>query len=244
MRLFLQHALRGGLGLLAGALLLAEFWPATPQGQAAGNPSADFKAYTETLPGTDVKFDLVPIPGGTYLMGSPDSEPGHKADEAPQHLVTILPFWMEKTEVTWDEFDVFRKEVGVEFPADNEKRLQADADALTGPTKPYADETFGMGREKHPVIAITHHAAMEYCRWLSRKTGKLYRLPTEAEWEYACRAGTKTAYFFGDDPKQLDDYAWYAANSDDTSHEVATRKPNPWGLYDMVGNVDEWCLDR
>src|SRR5207245_1517473 len=117
------------------------------------------------------------------------------------------------------------------------------ADAVTRPTPPYADETFGFGRNGHPVICVTHHAAMEYCRWLSLKTGKTYRLPTEAEWEYAARAGTASAYFFGDDPKQLGEYAWYAANAEDVTHEVGKKKPNPWGLYDIYGNVAEWCLD-
>ena len=95
------------------------------------------------------------------------------------------------------------------------------------------------GREGHPVLGITYHAAMQYCRWLSMKTGKVYRLPTEAEWEYAARAGTKTAYFFGDDPAKLGDYAWYADNSDDDPQAVGKKKPNPWGLYDMYGNVAE-----
>jgi formylglycine-generating enzyme required for sulfatase activity len=176
-------------------------------------------------------------------MGSPAGEAGRAPDEGPQHPVTIRPFWMGKTEVTWDEYDLYwKKEEGAQ-PA-NETPADKAADAISRPTPPYADETFGHGREKHPVLCVTHHAAMQYCAWLSAKTGKTYRLPTEAEWEYAARAGTKTPYFFGDDAKQLDDYAWYARNSEDLTHEVGKKKPNPWGLYDIYGNVAEWCLDH
>jgi formylglycine-generating enzyme required for sulfatase activity len=202
------------------------------------------KNYVETIPGSEVKFEMIAIPGGTFLMGSPATEPDRANDEGPQHPVQIRPFWMEKTETTWDEYDLFFKEKGVESPEENEKRVKGNADAITGPTKPYADETFGHGRDgPRPVLCITHHAAMEYCRWLSAKTGKTYRLPTEAEWEYACRAGTTTAYSFGAEPEKLDEYAWYSKNAEDDTHPVGQKKPNPWGLHDMHGNVAEWCLD-
>ena len=148
---------------------------------------------------------MVPIPGGTFVMGSPKAEEKRGDDEGPQHPVTVAPFWMGRCEVTWDEYDQFAFSLGLEAaapgraPPPRTPVREKDADAVSRPTPPYADATFGLGRKGQPAICITHHAAMEYCRWLSAKTGKAYRLPTEAEWEYACRAGTKTAYSFGDD---------------------------------------------
>ena len=218
--------------------------------QAPPTPAAsEFKPYTETIPGTERSFEMVPIPGGTYTMGSPPSEDKRSDDEGPPHEVAIAPFWMGKCEVTWEEYDEFafsmdlkrKKREGVD-PAKQPPTERA-ADAVTRPTPPYADETFGFGRKGQPVICITHHAAMEYCRWLSAKTGKVYRLPTEAEWEYACRAGTKTAYSFGDDPAKLEDYGWFVNNAE-KPQPVGRKKPNPWGLHDMHGNVSEWCLDH
>ncbi len=242
----LPRCLLLGAGLAALALAVAPVSQGDPAATALPHVEPlTQKGFTQAIPDTDVKFDMVPIPGGTFLMGSPATEKGRSADEGPQHPVQIMPFWMGKCEVTWDEYDSYRKEMAVEEPAENDKRLKADADAVTGPTKPYADETFNHGREGHPVLCITHHSAMEYCRWLAKKTGKPYRLPTEAEWEWAARAGTSTAYFFGDDPKGLDDYAWYAGDDpDELTQEVGKKKPNPWGLYDIYGNVAEWCIDR
>ncbi|MGA2631066.1 MAG: SUMF1/EgtB/PvdO family nonheme iron enzyme [Terriglobia bacterium] len=214
----------------------------TPQETTPATPEP-MQAYTETLPGGPaVKFDMVPIQGGTYTMGSPSAERGRQPDEGPQHKVAIHPFWMEKTEMTWEVFDQFAFNKNLSKPSGTNNNGNG-ADALTRPTPPYADPTFGYGRKGHPIISISHHAAMEFCRWLSEKTGKLYRLPTEAEWEYACRAGTKTAYNFGAVPIKLSEYAWFRMNSQDEPHAVGLKKPNPWGLYDMHGNVAEWCVD-
>jgi len=210
--------------------------------------SADqMKPYTNTIPGTQVTFALVPIPGGEFLMGSPDTEPGRKPDEGPQHKVKISPFWMGRCQVTWNEYELFM------YP-DEERRTRATfptdaagdklADAVTHPSKPYVEMSFGMGKDGFPAIAMTQHAANKYCQWLSAKTGQFYRLPTEAEWEYAARAGTTTAYFFGDDASKLGEYGWFEQNSDFKYQKVGKKKPNPWGLYDVCGNVVEWCLDQ
>ena len=208
---------------------------------------AEMKPYTEKIPSTDVTFDMVPIPGGEFTMGSAAGEKGRKNDEGPQVRAKIEPFWMGKCEVTWDEYELWglgldrqRRQV------QNQRPTEADmlADAVARPTKPYSDMTFGMGKEGYPAICMTQLAAKMYCNWLTAKTGHYYRLPTEAEWEYACRAGTETAYSFGDDPAKLNDYAWSAANSDEKYHKVGQKKPNPWGLYDMHGNVAEWCCDQ
>ncbi|MGD0260154.1 MAG: formylglycine-generating enzyme family protein [Verrucomicrobiota bacterium] len=215
------------------------------------NPTAanesEMKAYTNTIPGTGVRFAMVPIPGGEFVMGSPDTERGRKPDEGPQHKVKISPFWMGQCEVTWNEYELFM------YP-DEERRTRATvptdaagdklADAVTHPSKPYVEMSFGMGKDGFPAISMTQHGANKYCQWLSAKTGQFYRLPTEAEWEYAARAGTTTAYFFGDDPSKLGEYAWFEQNSDFKYQKVGKKKPNPWGLYDVYGNVVEWVLDQ
>ena len=188
-----------------------------PMPMPSAHDEAGMKPYTQLVSGTPVKFDMVPIKGGKFMMGSPAGEAGRKEDEGPQHEVEIAPFWMGKCEVTWDEYEIFMFSLDIQRrKVENGTATEFDklADAVTRPTKPYTDMTFGMGKEGYPAICMTQFAAKKYCEWLSAKTGHYYRLPTEAEWEYACRAGTKTAYSFGDDAEQLGDYAWYYDNSE------------------------------
>jgi formylglycine-generating enzyme required for sulfatase activity len=200
--------------------------------------------YTETIPNTKITFEMLPIPAGTFLMGSPDSEAGRNADEGPQHKVTLKAFYIGAREVTWAEYDEFafsfdlqrKRKLGLTGPKDA-------GDVVSRPTPPYADESWGWGKDAQPVIGITHYSATKYCEWLSARTGKKYRLPTEAEWEYAARAGTTTAYGFGDDASMLPDHAWLKANSNEQPHVGGQKKPNAWGLYDMHGNAAEWTRD-
>jgi formylglycine-generating enzyme required for sulfatase activity len=198
-------------------------------------------------------FEMVFVPGGEVTVGSPESEPGRQANEGPQYKAKVGNFWMQKCEVTWNAWDVFWYDEN--FPkADSKIGKKLGPDAVTRPTNTFVPETYDHGRDGHPALCMTHHAAMMYCAWLREKTGKPYRLPTEAEWEYAARAGKgDSAYFFGDDPKELPDYAWFAANSKDPeypmkprgcTHKVGTLKANPFGLHDMYGNVWEWTLDQ
>ncbi len=204
--------------------------------KAAARPPA---AYTVTIPNTTVSYSMVPIRGGEFKMGS--AGPNAKPDEQPQHTVKLDSFWMQAHEVTWDMYLMFM------FADQANERAQPDAtvDALSRPTAPYVEMSFGRGLKGFPAISMTQHAANKFAEWLSAKTGEYYRLPTEAEWEYACLAGTTT----GSQPASLDDYAWYVKNSaaqfmSATYHLVGTKKPNAWGLYDMLGNVMEWTLDQ
>jgi len=199
---------------------------------------SSLKSFTQTINGTKLSFDMQAIPAGTFQMGNKAG----KEDENPVHQVKLDAFWIGKYEVTWNIFEPF-------LYRDYEKQASTDAippevDAVTRPTKPYLDMTFGMGKENQPAIAMTHYNAIQFCKWLYMRTGVFYRLPTEAEWEYACKAGTNTTYSFGNDVASLKDYAWFADNSDNKTHPVGQKKPNAWGLYDMHGNVSEWTYDQ
>ena len=217
------------------------------------------KPFVQRIPGTDVSFEMLPIPGGTFKMGSPATERGRKADEGPQVEVEVEPFHMAKFEVDWPAYEAFAANyhrIGG-FDPDQRQVVPADrwADAVTYPTPMYELEVGPMlermgGRgEGMPAVHVSQFAARQFTKWLSKKTGRFYRLPTEAEWEYACRAGSTTAYSFGDDPSKLADHGWYFDNSEHESgesgyHKAGGKRPNAWGLQDMHGNVDEWCIDQ
>ncbi len=203
--------------------------------------------YTQNISGSIVKYDMVAIKGGEFLMGSSDQEKNRKPDEGPQTTIKIEPFWIGKYEVVWDLFDLYTtKNIEIEMAKrypDIEKSI-TKTDASSRPSPSYVDMSFGMGREGYPAINMTQYSAIKFCKWLYEKTGIFYRLPTEAEWEYACKAGTKTAYSFGNDASKLGEYAWFKSNSVDSYKKPGQKKPNAWGLFDMHGNVMEWTLDQ
>ena len=205
--------------------------------------------YTLQVPGSDVSLEMIPIPGGVVTMGSPDSEEGHQPDEGPQIKVSVGPMWVAKCETTWKEYKLYMSMYRLFKSLANSGLRKATptnaADAVTAPTELYDRTfTFEFGEEDNqPATTMTQYSAKQYTKWLSKLTGQQYRLPTEAEWEYACRAGSEGPYSFGNDVSQLDEYAWHAGNSDAVPHEVGKKKPNKFGLHDMHGNVMEWTVN-
>lgn len=170
-------------------------------------------------------------------MGSAKTDKAAKPDEGPAKSIELSPYWIGAYEVTYDEYDAF-------FKDESFSRNQV-TDAVTRPSPPYIDLTLGMGKEGgFPANSMSHYGALMFCRWLYKKTGEFYRLPTEAEWEYACRAGTTTIYPFGNDAATLSKYAWFKKDSEEKYHKVGGKEPNAWGLYDMLGNVAEWTMDQ
>ena len=189
-------------------------------------------------------YEMVAIRGGTFSMGSSSNE-----DESPVHAVKVSPFWMGKYEVPWDLFQPFSITAIPRNPDGSPKKIplgEGDDYVVSKPTVPYVSMDFGMGLEGYPAVNMTQHAASKFCQWLSAKTGHFYRLPTEAEWEYACRAGTTGP--FSCPEEKIHEYAVFEPDPEnpklDGYARIGTKKPNPWGLFDMHGNVMEWCLDQ
>lgn len=227
-------------------------------------------AYTQRIPGTEVEFRMVPVPGGEFLMGSPGDEADRSDDEGPAVRVRVGPRWVGECEVTWaeyrafiDRYEDFKRISDLRFFAGLDPKSVAsqvdskpavkryleaadEVDAVTCPTPLYDPEfTYEVGESpRHPAVTMSQFGAKQYTKWLSSITGREYRLPTEAEWEHAARAGTATAYSFGDDAAEIDAHGWHDGNSDELTHPVASKRPNPWGLYDVHGNAAEWVLDE
>ena len=215
-----------------------------------------FKDYVEQVPGTPVTISMKAIPAGSFTMGSPESEFGRGRDEGPQREIGISRFFMGEFEVTWDQYWAFYAETMSEGRTPPQeifaRNSRPDLDAVSGPTPPFGnpDQSWGMG--ERPAITMSHYAATVFCQWLSLKTGRTYRLPTEAEWEYAARGGTTGAYFFEGNPKKytsrkdttvIGGYAVYDRSSGGRTKEPSKVKANPFGLKNMLGNVMEYCSD-
>ncbi|MFY9342321.1 MAG: formylglycine-generating enzyme family protein [Planctomycetota bacterium] len=226
--------------LLFASLLL---FAAAVRGQKPGDVA--FAPYAQAIGDSGVAIEMVPVPGGSFVMGSPPTEAQRKDDEGPQVEVQVAPFWIGRFEITWAQYDVWN--------TDSARPQSKKPDGLSRPTPAYMDMTFAMGRDGFPAICMSHVAARQYCKWLSEKTGRFHRLPTEAEWEYACRAGSKAAYACGDVAKQLAEFAWFEANSARVLepgappvaayHKVGEKRANAFGIHDMHGNVAEWVAD-
>jgi len=222
-----------------------------------------FANFVETIPNTAVSFEMIAISGGTFTLGSPESEPYRQADEGPQQQAQISAFWIGKAEVSWEAYEAYYAETHGEGRSEDQAKQMKNVsqlDGITGPTPAYGNPDQGWGCGQRPAITMTHYAAQKYCEWLSRKTGRRYRLPAEAEWEYAARGGANGAYFFegtpsdyardrlrnrlfGVDTSRINRYVKYAANSLSKTHAPAAVQPNPFGLLNMLGNVREFCSD-
>lgn len=205
--------------------------------------------YTMTIPGSSIQVEMIPVPGGTFSMGSPEGSDDAQEDEQPAVPVAIGPMWVAKYETSWGEYNLYMSMYKLlkELQSQGLRRISDDnrVDAITAPTELYDSTfTYQFGQDADlPAVTMTQYAAKQYTKWLSRLTGQQLRLPTAAEWEYACRAGSTTIYSFGDDPERLDEFAWYVENSEEAPHAVGQKQPNVFGLYDMHGNVMEWCID-
>lgn len=236
----------------------------TEQEQSMNEPVAntEISEYSAEIPGSDEKIEMILVPGGSYQMG-PFNQFG-------THEVKVDSFWIGKYEITWNEYNLFRDEMIEEIRSQVYKNLYGvdiDADAVSSPTlteealdllrdndipadiislpsPPYSDITAGMGTNGFPAVSMTHYAAFMFTKWLTVKTGDFYRLPTEAEWEYACRAANPDSYEPITNQAELDQYAWYRGNSNRKYHQPGSKEPNALGIHDMLGNVAEWTFDQ
>jgi len=205
---------------------------------------ADQRGEVEWITFTKITFQMVRLDGGEVLLGSPAGEAMRSESEGPAVVVKVRPFRMGRTEVTWELFKLWRagELASREYPGRDPR--EKEAMALRRPTSPYYDPYSEHGHDdpQRPVGFITPYCAQEFCKWLSVRTGRLYRLPTEAEWVYAARAGSNEAFSWREG--KAEEYAWFGNERvGSRSHRVGEKQANAWGLYDMAGNVAEWVVD-
>ena len=229
--LLIMNRYRLRCGAVLGTILALQ--TAAPLAQESG-AEEQFQGYVEVLPGTSIRFKMIAIQGGTL----PGSEPGEGSysnhPETSDEDQSFKPFWLRQTEVTWNKYEEFYfGGVRPDLTADVRGRV----DAVSRPTPPYGAPDRGWGTGKRPAMSMTFYAATQYCEWLSALTGKSYRLPTEKEWTYACRADSDAASPSAPAP---DRYSWNQSNSRGRTNEVGQKLANPWGLFDMLGNVAEF----
>jgi sulfatase modifying factor 1 len=248
------------LGLLLVSHAVTCVWASAQEGLSSTKPVTGpyvslpdgtfMVPYTQSVPSSDIAFEMIPIPGGEVMIGSPDGEADRTQDEGPQFTVQVPPFWIGKTEVTWAEYKTFMKcyDIYKRLSRQGVRKVtdMSQSDAVTVPTPLYEpSHTYEHGdHPKQPAVTMTQYAAKQYTKWLSGITALQYRLPSESEWEYAARGGTKTAYSFGDDPSELGEHAAFADNSPEGAPKVGSKNPNPFGLHDMHGSVWEWTVDQ
>lgn len=195
----------------------------------------ELKSYEQSVPGSSIKFKMAAVAGGKFKMGSPSAEKNREADEQ-QREVEVSSFWMGTHEVTFAEWDAYFK--------DNSLPQSKNIDGVTRATPQYIDLTWGMGRDAtHPTNSMSQLAAVMYCKWLYSKTGIFFRLPTEAEWEFACKGGT-TGKSLTTDVASLAANGYFKDNSGGKYHHVGEKKPNALGIFDLFGNLSEWTLDQ
>ena len=209
--------------LVLGVTLVA----ATCTADDKSPPARETTTDKITIPGTVVDFTLVKLPAGKVTIKDKDGN-----DKA----YDVKSIWIGKTEVTWDEYDIFWQ--ALDLPGNQRAGVKSDQRVIRSrPSVPYAPPDRNFGHDGSPAGSMFFREAKNYCDWLRTKTGHKYRLPTEAEWEYACRAGGPP---LKPDKQQLKKIAWFFGNSEEQTHTVAQKEPNAWGLYDMLGNVAEW----
>lgn len=233
--------------------------PVDGVGMSESTKAGDFAPLTEYIPGSSESIEMVPVPGGSFMMGP--------INGSGPYEVEVDSFWIGKYEVTWNQYNLFANEsienirrelyqvfYGIDIEADAVssptltdevldllREAEIPADVISTPSPAYGDLTLGMGSDGYPAINVTHYAAVMFTKWLTVKTGNFYRLPTEAEWEFSCRAGADDEYRPPSDP---DKYAWHRGNSNRSYGKVGSREPNALGIYDMLGNVTEWTIDE